>query len=512
MTAAGTSAAREVVPRWRQFGATVRSGETAPLRQDDVVRPTPDLAENEHAFDRWPGPHTASDLVGAAVLAPQPGEAALRAARYLLETERATPNMRRLAELLLAEAAGEPSRRSRDLDVPVLDFDAVKVRARDLRRIVRAEPRNAVRWADLALAHTVLGHPKQAEKEIRTALALAGSNRFLLRAAARLYVHLDQPDEAHALLVQNPGVLEDPWLAAAELATAELAGYTSRYARRARSLVENGGGFAPLHLAELASQVATAELRAGRARHARRLMEVALVDPTDNALAQAEWASANGLNLNLSTLDQPRSYEARALRYSHEGDWNQAAAAGMDWLADQPFAQEPAQFTSYAASIGAEDWPLAVTAGKAGLIANPDDALLHNNVAFALANLDDPDEAELHLAHIHVGTLSSRDAAIHQATKGLVAFRRGLADEGRAAYSEAIANLSKGRHGDLAALATAFWAREELRLGTDVAATAIALAKDAAKTTAAPEASLWVSRLENEEIQRTALTGKPHRP
>lgn len=499
MTAAGTSASREVVPRWRQFGATVRSGETAPLRQHDDVLPVPDLAENEDAFDRWPGPHTAADLVGAALLAPEPGEAALRAARYLLVTDRSTPNMLRLAELLLAEAAGEPSRRSRELDVPVLDFDAVRLRAGDLRRIVRAEPRNAVRWADLALAHTVLGHPEQAEKEIRTALALAGPNRFLLRAAARLYVHLDQPDEAHALLVREPGVLQDPWLAAAELATAELAGQTSRFARRARSLVEDGGGFAPLHLAELASQVATSELRAGRARHARRLMEVALRDPTDNALAQAEWASANGLNLHPSSLDQPRSYEARALRYSHDGDWNQAAAAGMDWLADQPFAEEPAQFTSYAASIGAKDWHLAVRAAKAGLIANPDNALLHNNAAFALANLDLPDEADLHLAHIHVGSLSARDAAIHQATQGLVAFRRGLADEGRAAYGEAIAGLSKERHGDLVALATAFWAREELRLGTDVAATAVALAKDAAKTTDAPEARLWLERLETEE-------------
>ena len=35
---------------------------------------------------------------------------------------------------------------------------------------------------------------------------------------------------------------------------------------------------------------------AGRSRHAKRLMAVALREPTENALAQAEWASANGLN------------------------------------------------------------------------------------------------------------------------------------------------------------------------------------------------------------------------
>jgi tetratricopeptide (TPR) repeat protein len=504
LTAAGTPDDRDVVPRWRQFGTTVRSGETAPLRAPRAPAAAPDTSETEQAFDQWPGPHTASDLVGAALVAGTAPPAALRAAKYLAQVETATPNMRRLAESLLATAAGETSAKSLELDVPVLDFKAVQARARELRRIVRAEPRNAVRWADLALAHTVLGHPEQAEREIRTALGLAGRNRFLLRAAVRLYVHLDQPDAAHALLVRDPTVLADPWLAAAELATAELAGHPSRYAKRARALVEDGEGIAPLHVAELASQVATAELRAGRGRHARRLMELALRDPTDNVLAQAEWASANGLRLDPASLDQPRTYEAQALRYSHEGEWEKAAAAGWDWLADQPFAQEPAQFTSYAASVGAEDWPLAQRAAEAGLRANPDDPILRNNVAFALANQDRPDEAAAHLAHINTANMTPRDAAVHRATEGLIAFRRGQTGAGRAAYSDAVASLTRAKQNDFAAIASVFWAREELRLGTDVAASVVATAMHAVKSASAPEASLWAQRLDDAASARSA--------
>lgn len=495
MTAAAKSADREVVPRWRQFGTTVRSGETAPLQEGPLPALVYDLAEPTEAFEQSPGVHTAAVLVGAALSSGSVTPAAVRAARYVGARGDAPPDATELAVALLGLADGVSLGRPDD-EVPQLDHEAVKARAHELRRIVRAEPRNAVRWADLALAHTVLGHPDQAEREIRTALALAGPNRFLLRAAARLYVHLDRPEAAHDLLVRDPAVLEDPWLAAAELATAELAGINSRFARRARALVTGDAAFAPVHLAELASQVATAELRAGRDRHARRLMEIALRDPTDNALAQAEWASNHGLNLDPASLDRPRSYEARALRYANDRNWGEAAAAGMDWLADQPFAQEPAHFTSYTASVGAENWKLAETAARAGLIANPDDALLRNNLAFALANQDCADEAALQHSHVQSSLLPARDAAIHRATHGLILFRQGDAVAGRREYDTAIAELRRSHQPDLAALATVFWAREELRLGTDVGGVLLAAAKDGIAASSAPEADVWVERLE----------------
>jgi hypothetical protein len=187
VTAAGTLDTRDVVPRWRPFGSTVRSGETAPLDLRSAPPASSDLTEPEEAFRRWPGPHTAADLVGAALCSAVRNETARTAARLLLGSPAVSANAADLARALLSQddTAMSPSI---DLDTPHINFPAVHARAHRLRQIVRAEPRNAIRWADLALAHTVLGHPRQAEQEIRIALAIAGPHRFLLRAAARLYV------------------------------------------------------------------------------------------------------------------------------------------------------------------------------------------------------------------------------------------------------------------------------------------------------------------------------------
>lgn len=494
MTAAGTPANRDVVPRWRPFGSTVRSGETAPVAELESPAPTPDLSEPEDAFRRWPGQHTASDLVGSALSCGVRNKAALEAARHLLDLPGTAQNAVDMATALLLQTAGSLSP-AIDQDEPRIDFAEVRERAHLLRRIVRAEPRNAIRWADLALAHTVLGHPQKAEREIRIALDIAGPHRFLMRAAARLYVHMDRPDAAHDLLVAEPGVLDDPWLAAAEIATATLAGTALKQMKRAHRMLDDSGRHAPLHLAELASQVATTELRAGHAKQARRLMRLALIQPTDNALAQAEWASAHGLSIEPVNLDVPRTYEARALRYSHVGDWKAASDAGLDWLADQPFAHEAAQFTSYVASIGAEDWEVAEQAARIGLVANPDNHMLRNNMAFALANQGRTQEAEDYLRYVPGPELAPRERAVLEATRGLVLFRQGRLAEGREAYGHAVATLAGLKEGDLAALANIFWAREETLAGTEQAASAIVSAVERVRTTQAPEARLWAQRL-----------------
>lgn len=511
MTAAGTPEDRDVVPRWRPFGTTVRSGETMPLRLRETEALPFDLSEPETAFREWPGQHTASDLVGSALSTGSYSGLAVEAAHYLLRSPTTARDPQDLARGLLAQADHGPQQRE-DVDAPHLDFMAVRHRARELRRIVRDEPRNAVRWADLALAHTVLGHPLQAEREIRTALSIAGPNRFLLRAAARLYVHLDRPDAAHELLTRDPAVLADPWLAAAELATANLAGRTSQHTRRARLLVEDINGHAPRHLAELASQVATAELRAGRHRHAKRLMATALREPTDNALAQAEWASANGLNLDRADLDRPRTYEAQALRHSHEGNWAAASNAGMEWLADQPFAHEAAQFTSYAASVGAEDWELAERAAEAGLVANPDDYLLRNNLIFALASQGRAEEAYAQLRLIPVASLDARERAVVMATQGLVLFRHSAPEQGRRSYEDAITALTQGRRFDLAALAATFWAREEVLAQTQHANRATSAAAELVRTTGFPAAKLWQDRVKSLTASQAAESLPPSTP
>ncbi len=77
----------------------------------------------------------------------------------------------------------------------------------------------------------------------------------------------------------------------------------------------------------------------------------------------------------------------------------------------------------------------------------------------------------------------------------LVLFRRGLVDEGREAYEQAVTALAGLQQRDLAALANLFWAREELLSGTPRAGHTVHAAAERVRTARAPEARLWAERL-----------------
>jgi hypothetical protein len=62
-----------------------------------------------------------------------------------------------------------------------------------------------------------------------TALQLAPQNRHVLRSAARLFLHVGDPECAHDLVARNDATKNDPWLIAAEIAIAYLLIAPSRF-------------------------------------------------------------------------------------------------------------------------------------------------------------------------------------------------------------------------------------------------------------------------------------------
>ena len=320
-----------------------------------------------------------------------------------------------------------------------------------------------IAWVDLALAHTIQGFTDLAEREMQVALHLAPDSRFVLRSAARLLVHKDRADEANYLLNASPRASEDPWLLAAEISTAQLAFGKARRALEGRTMAARGA-FAPHSLSELTSELATTELISGRDRQSRLLFGQSLSDPTENAIAQAV-SQANRTNLQLDpvTLSMSRGYEARALEHARQGEWQAATEEAARWLEDQPFSQEPYRFASFTTSFGSADYDSAARIAIEGLRLHPNDEMLRNNAAYALANLDLPAEAR---RFIRVPTDQIDDDALTQlATMGLVHFREGDAETGGRLYRLAIAGLEKLRRRDLAGVAASHLALEEMRMG-----------------------------------------------
>jgi tetratricopeptide (TPR) repeat protein len=164
-------------------------------------------------------------------------------------------------------------------------------------------------------------------------------------------------------------------------------------------------------------------------------------------------------------------------------------------MEDEPFAAGPAVFASYIAAVILERYDEALGILDAARIANPDDWEVLNNTAFCFASDDDPEEAEKYFVKLNPSPADDTRHGVWLATKGLILFRSGDKERGRAYYKEAIAKFDRTGNPTSRALATYFWAREELLASTAQAADAIAAAESLAKVAGSPEVPYLVSRL-----------------
>lgn len=400
------------------------------LRVDSIGKT--DLTD---ALERWRRRRTvghAGDLMGRAFV-----EGNLPVATEVaawVSTELAVPSpLRALAEHVVAD------REAAEIPRPeTLGDEDHKRRIRVLRRRLRRSPREATTWMDLAREYVAIGQHDSAQQPVRTALALAPENRWILRSAVRYHLHLHEPGAARDLLIRSRRVSFDPWLMAAEIAASTLAGYGPRSVKEGRRAIASGN-YPARHYSELATVIATLELDAGSYKAARRLFEAALIEPTENAVAQVEWASREDHRIELpsSALTVPRTFEASAWNSIVEEQWPGAIRAAHLWLADEPFSTRAAVFGSWAAVMVGGDYGQALEFALAGLRSAPRQAVLVNNLVVALANLGQMERAQQELARVPDTDSEDRFAIAHMATKGLVAYRLGDAAGGEFFYRRA---------------------------------------------------------------------------
>jgi tetratricopeptide (TPR) repeat protein len=329
---------------------------------------------------------------------------------------------------------------------------------------------------DLAREYAILGLRKQAEDAVRAAVSLNPDNRFILRSAARFYVHIKDLDHAQRLLSSQAATRTDPWLLAAEIAVSEARGRSSKLAGLGRRTLDNSE-LAAADVSELASAVATMELKNGNSRRARQFFRRSLERPTENSVAQAEWATIEqgaGLDLNVQSFDAPRLYEARAAEAFEAGNWNISLTESLRWFRDQAFSSRPVMLASYLSSVLIPDPNTARDVLQAGLRANPRDVGLLNNLAFVQATSGDLADAEDTLRRAERYGDQLHRQIVLAATNGLLLFRRHRFDEGRASYLGAITEAKRRLEPRLEALARVFLALEETRAGLPTAASTAA--------------------------------------
>ncbi|GAA1650609.1 hypothetical protein GCM10009744_47780 [Kribbella alba] len=484
---------RNIIPRWRRFGKTVRVGELKPLHvpQSPEVS-TVGLNESLAAYASDPGLHTAGDVLSQAVVLGFRSPEIDAAARYVITAPNQTGRIAsQLAERVVNDSISGASQLDSSPLIEVADF---RLRVRQMRGILQREPRNSIRWTDLALAYVNLGLLEQAERAMRVALSLSPSNRYVLRSAVRLYLLLDRPDQARFVL-RDDDLLRDPWIHASELSLAEILERPARKMRAARTAVEEDA-FAPWHLSELASELATIDLRAGKVRHGKQLLRRALVSPTENTIAQVKWvAIESGIDIPAIPGDEPPLlHEAKAREFEQAGKYLEALEEAMRWQIDQPFDPEPALFGSYVAAMALERYDTAIDIAERGLRSNPANTMLRNNLVFSLASVGRIEDAAVEAAKME--TLpDTKDQAVTEATRGLVDFRSGNTQAGRARYQDSVSTFRRNEDSYRAALATFLWAREELIAGTPEALNVLEDATKVGSGSGWRLVEMWRSRL-----------------
>ncbi|MBU8921215.1 MAG: hypothetical protein KOO63_05285 [Bacteroidales bacterium] len=486
---------RQVIPRWLSYHA---SNALQLLSSESSSRST--LSRTRaglSAQEKWQNDNNLShavDFVGEAIVISDFDNAqALDAAKFILTNVSSEKKHVRA----LAKHYVDPRDDISEDDQFAVKTDPINSRISSLKSRTATHPIDPISWADLSLLYAIAGSRSKSIRCMSVALGLSKGNRFVLRSAARCFVHFGEPDRALDIIRKSAQCKSDPWIAASEIAIAESAGLKNRCLRPGRQLVANDN-LSQFSRSELAATISTLELAHGSSRKAKVFMRKALLEPTENSLAQAEWMAANLSSSPTVELEEyPASYEARAQHYYHLKDYDRTIQAARLWADFQPLSSRPLAQASFIASVVLNDDSRSISLLRDSALVRQFDPILTNNYAFALMRQGRISEASELLRRIDKRSLPLREQLILSATNGLLAFKQGNPEQGRDLYSLSVKGLDGLGEYRGAAIAKCFWAIAEIDSESDFAKATSADAMKRVKKQKMTELDVYTNMLKN---------------
>jgi tetratricopeptide (TPR) repeat protein len=476
---------RRLLPRWQTSTVAIAAGELASSRRSE-----PEAIGDEHFESRkqeWETERSlevAAELVGSGIVLGRTGEVE-SAARLILDAHSdASPSLREMAAVALGEKP-KRSNRLRSQTRGRIDRSQVHQTISQLKYSLTRQPRNVLSWVDLARLYAILGQTSQSERAIRTALLLGPNDRFTLRCSARFFVHIDDPERALALLQRAGATKSDPWLMSAEIAVAQVTHRPSKSISIASKALKQATWSAHSQ-SELQGSVATALLYDGAVIKARRMFQESLENPTENVVAQAQWASSrtSGIVIPQKALTIPHNFEANALRGRMLGQWAHVLEDCWSWADYEQTSTRPTTLGSYIAGVVFGDAEAMLEFAERGAVVDPKNAMIHNNLAVAFAHLGRLKEAWSAFERIVIEHESTSNRSVLLATLGLLLFRSGDEVEGRRLYDQA---LDQTPQREIKALVLWHLAQEEIFAKSVEIQRAIARAETGSKGIELPE-------------------------
>lgn len=472
---------RKVVPNWRSFGNTVALGEL----DSSIINASKEIINpiDSYVVD-WklnPSNLFAGELLSAALIHSSFDNIEIKkAAKFILNSkENASKSQIALATRISSSDGKNENILSKEIESinelnEMYQSGAIYAKIRYFKEKIRSYIFNPINYVELSRLYLLVDNEEKSLKNIRIAIKLAPDNRYVLRAATRLFIHYSSNQngylhEIHNILKKSPLHKTDPWLLSAEITVSSLRKRTSNNVKKGISLIDSRN-YSPLSYTELASTIGTLELENGSKKRSKKLFDSALINPNDNSLAQIEWASGiyNGLDIDPVDYLVPKNFEAIAFDDYHKFNYSDAIEQAQKWFLDMPFSLRPIDFGFTIASSLLNDQEKAIKIVKAGLISHPKKNRLVNNLAYALALNNEPEKALEQLRSIENQKSQNRSTDVCiTATKGLAYFRKGEIEKGRRLYLSAMEEANESGSQELKWKAILNYAREEALINSE---------------------------------------------
>lgn len=425
---------RLIIPSWRTFDKSL--SELTPIRQYKHPVQKGEILEYVTEWKDTKNVVTAGELISAAIvngLTEEP--AVLEAAKFVVESPLKVPVALTNASKGILSIPLPPN-----ID-PAVQFP-MYVKIARLKKLLSDYPTSAVLHIEIARLYMLLGQLDIAENHIYTALYFDKNNRFVVRAAARYFIHREDDEKAVEVLQKSELTKVDPWLMASEISVSRKFEKRSPNLRRATQIIDSKN-FSNFDLSELCGTIGMEELENGAFKKSRKLFNQSLTAANDNSLAQAQWVSRNR-NLALAFPDAPINVHYKeALSYDKffSGDYKSSLQYAIEWHEEVPYSLKCAMFGSGVATTYLKDYKISIQILSDYLLTNQRSKAALNDLAYAYALNNDVENAQKKLdiaaKEIDYNHLEEVDICL-VATQGLVLFRRGDVEAGSRLYENAI--------------------------------------------------------------------------
>jgi tetratricopeptide (TPR) repeat protein len=424
---------RRVVPRWRSSTIFANTPESKSNKVGEKINLSLELERAKKEFVLYKNIPTASELMFIAREAGEVNDTKIAANFiYSKKIELEKNNLFEISKGIIEELSEGINKNITEIHLSI----------KNARYLLRQNYNNPIQLIDIALSFTAIGKTNLAEKYIKSALQLSNNNRFILRSAARYYLHVGRPDFAHKLLSESLLIKTDPWIQASEIALSSVIGKTSRLVKSIDKHLQEIL-ILPNNYSELGSAIATVHLNSGDFKKAKKLFTKTLVNPNDNSVAQAEWATKNlSIVLTEQALNVPFCFEAKSANYYRSLEIEKSIQSAIEWRNDEPFTSRPIDRLGYLYCLN-EQFDKAQECYRKNIKNDTNFSISnHLNLNFAKIECGEIISAETELYQLQSDTRSETHKVHLLANSGALAYAKSDFIKGREQYSLAI-ELSK---------------------------------------------------------------------